>query len=36
MNIDVNLVKRARDGDQAAITEIYNMTYKSAFQSLQH
>lgn len=31
MNIDVNLVKRARDGDQAAITEIYNMTYKSAY-----
>lgn len=31
MNIDVNLVKRARDGDQTAIAEIYNLTYKSAY-----
>ena len=31
MNIDVNLVKRAREGDQTAIAEIYNLTYKSAY-----
>lgn len=31
MNIDVNLVKRAQEGDQTAIAEIYNLTYKSAY-----
>lgn len=31
MNVDVNLVKRAQEGDQTAIAEIYNLTYKSAY-----
>lgn len=31
MKIDAKLVERAQKGDQAAITEIYNLTYKSAY-----
>lgn len=31
MKIDASLIECARNGDQAAFTEIYNLTYKSAY-----